>query len=65
MEEWYERATTLGRQFDKYVKMPFIQQKSQSMKQLQSWVVMMNGQLDYTECQQQLLEERHSTEQDY
>ena len=64
MGEWYDRAPLLGRHFDKYVQIPFIQRKTQPTKQLQSWVAMMNEQSDYAKRQQQVPEERH-TEQDH
>ena len=47
MAVWYRRATALGPQFAKYVRMPYLQRKTHATKQLQSWVATMKEQYDY------------------
>ena len=64
MEEWYKRAPALGRRFDKYIQMPLLQRKTQSTKQLQSWVAMMQEQTKY-DNRNKNLPRYGRTEQDY
>ena len=64
MAAWYIRAPALGRRFDKYVQLPLLQRKTQSTKQLQSWVAMMQEQTDYDDRNKDL-PQFGRTEQDY
>jgi hypothetical protein len=47
MERWYSRANNLGASFRKYFRLPELQRKTHSVKQLQSWLATLNEQCNY------------------
>ena len=49
MALWYARAEKLGSVFDKYLRMPLLQRKTQAVKQLRSWIEMVKAQYGYVE----------------
>ena len=49
MAVWYTRAAKLGTAFDKYIRMPLLQRKTQAVKQLRSWIETVKAQYGYIE----------------
>ena len=49
MAVWYTRAAKLGPAFDKYIRMPLLQRKTQAVKQLRSWIETVKAQYGYIE----------------
>ena len=53
MEDWYEQAPALAKKYDKYFKLPLLQRKTHSTKQLQSWLSTLKEQWEYQERNEQ------------
>ena len=49
MALWYARAAKLGSVFNKYLRMPLLQRKTQAVKQRRSWIETVKAQYGYIE----------------